>query len=236
MVALELDPEVRDVPEFVFKKLQAEPVGNDPVAQHASGLGPGLEEGHRVAALGKLGRTTQTGRSGAHHGDLLEPRCGLAQGFKADLPGMLDQESLDVADPDGPVCTLRPIQGDKTSAAFLFAEAVRRAQLAAGPAEDVVLLDGADGAGDVAEAQLADELGRPGVGRAALGAGRVMAEQAAVGLGDRLGQVQSFAHLLEMFCGVQGYPPHRATGFRYSKKWCGGICLRVMAVLQSHQG
>jgi hypothetical protein len=31
-----------------------------------------------------------------------------------------------------------------------------------------------------------------------------MAEQAAVGLGDRLGQVQSFAHLLEIVCGVQG--------------------------------
>ena len=207
-------PSVGDVPEFVFEKLQAEPVGNHPVAQDTSGLGPGLEEGHRIAGLGKLGGTTQTGRSGAYHGDLLEPCCGLAQGVEADLPGMLDQESLDFADLDGPVGTLRPVKGDKASAAFLFAEPMGRAQLAAGPAEDVVLLDGADGARDVAQAQLADELGRPGVGRAALGTWRVMAEQAAVGLGDRLGQVQSFAHLLEMFCGVQGYPPHRATGFR----------------------
>jgi hypothetical protein len=90
MVALELDPEVRDVPEFVFKKLQAEPVGNDPVAQHASGFGSGLEECHRVAAFGKLGCTTQTGRAGTHHGNRLDPRCGLAQGFESDLPGMLN--------------------------------------------------------------------------------------------------------------------------------------------------
>ncbi|HWR93025.1 MAG TPA: hypothetical protein VN300_11375 [Desulfobacterales bacterium] len=69
LAALELDAEIRDVLELPSQEIQAEAVGDHPVAQHAAGLGPGLENGDRVTLLGELGRAAQSGRAGAHHGD-----------------------------------------------------------------------------------------------------------------------------------------------------------------------
>jgi len=107
MAALEPDPERFNVLNLIPQKIQAEAVGDDPVAQHAAGLGPGLENGDRAAALGELGRAAQPGRSGAHDGDGLALRSMLLEGFETDLPGVLHQKALDLADRNRAVGALR---------------------------------------------------------------------------------------------------------------------------------
>ncbi len=119
--------------------------------------------------------------------------------LEADLPRVLDEEALDLPDGDGP--------HDARGAALLLAQARRRAQHAAGAAEHVVGLDRADGALDVAQAQLADEGAGVGLRRAPLRAGRVVAEQAAIRLGEGLDQAEALLHGLEPFGDAHPMPP-----------------------------
>ena len=112
---------------------------------------------------------------------------------------MFDQKPLDFTDLDGAVGALRTLLGCKTGAAGLFTEAVGRAEFAAGATEDIIGFDGAYGAGDILKSQFTNEFGRSRVGRAFFGAGRIVAEQAAISFGDGLRQIEALAHLPEVY-------------------------------------
>jgi len=142
------------------------------------------------ALAGQFRGAGQARRPGPDHGRPLRPGDGLLIGLEAQAPTVLDQEALDLADLDGPA--------DAGGAALLLAQPWGGAEHAAGPAQGVVLLYRADRPGDIAQPQLADERARVGLRRAAPGARCVVTQQAAVRLGQGLGEVESLAHLLEL--------------------------------------
>ena len=198
-VALELHAQVLQVLQLVFQEGLVEAVGGHPVADDAARLRALLEHRDLHALPRQLRGAGQPRRPGAHHGHLFGPRRGLLVGLEADLPAVLDQEALDLADLDGPA--------DARGAALLLAQPRGGAEHAAGAAQGIVLLDGADRPGDVAQAQLADERARVGFRRAALGARWVMAKQATVRLGQGLGEVEPLFHFPELVRVAHGEPP-----------------------------
>jgi hypothetical protein len=120
---------------------------------------------------------------------------------------MLDQESLNHSDLDGLIGAFRSILRFKHGTAFFFTQTVGRTQYAAGTTQDVVLFNGPDGTGDVFKSKFSYKFTRLGISRAPLRTGGIMAKQAAIRLGDGLGQSQSFAHFLEFICVTHYFPP-----------------------------
>jgi hypothetical protein len=113
--------------------------------------------------------------------------------------GMLHKKSLDLADGDG--------LADARCTALFFAQFSRGAQHAASPPENVIGFDGAHSSRHVAKPQLSDKGCRIGFRGAPFGTGRIMAEQAAVGLGNGLPQVKSLLHAAEIVGVAHRFPP-----------------------------
>jgi hypothetical protein len=90
--------------------------------------------------------------------------------------------------------------GFKHRTAFFFTQPMRRTENTAGATQDVILFDRPDGAGNIFESKFSDKFTRLGIGRAPLGAGGIMAEQASIGFGNCLGQSKPFAHFLKFIC------------------------------------
>jgi hypothetical protein len=110
---------------------------------------------------------------------------------------MFHQKALDSTDLNRPVSAFGSIQRFKHSAAFFFAKPRRRAKYAAGASHYIIFFNRSYGTGDIFKSQLADKFSRPGIGRTPLGAGGVVAKQAAVRFGNGLGQIKPFAHFLK---------------------------------------
>jgi hypothetical protein len=75
-----------------------------------------------------------------------------------------------------------------------------RTENTAGTAQNIVLFDGANGAGDVLKPKFSYKFSRPSISRASLRTGRIVAKQAAVGFGNCLGQPEPLAHMLKFIC------------------------------------
>ena len=176
------------------QKIEVAAVGDHPVAEDAAGLGPGLEHGDRKAGLGQLGRTTQPAGARSHHGDFFRPGLPFLDHLQVSLPGVLDQKALNLSDLDRWFHPVGPVIGTEAGAALFFTKPGRRAEHPAGAAEDVVGFDGPDRTGNIFQSEFADEGSRVGIGRASLGTGGIVAQQAAVGLGHRLGKVEPRFH------------------------------------------
>ncbi len=110
---------------------------------------------------------------------------------------MFNQKPLDFTDLDGPVSAVGSILRLKHGTALFLAESRRRTKNPAGASHDIVFFNGAYGTGYIFKAEFADKFSRFGIGRTPLGAGCVMAEQAAVRFGNGLGQIKPFAHFLK---------------------------------------
>jgi hypothetical protein len=107
---------------------------------------------------------------------------------------MFDQKSLDFTDLNGTLSPLGAILRFKHGTALLLAELRCRAKNPASASHDIVFFDRAYGARNIFKPQFADKFSRFGIGRTSLGAGRIMAKQAAIRLGNRLGQIKPPAH------------------------------------------
>jgi hypothetical protein len=108
---------------------------------------------------------------------------------------VLYQKPLDVTDLDRPA--------DTGGAAFLLAELGSGTENTAGTAENIVLLYRPDCPGDIPQAQLADERRRVGFRRAGFGTRSIVAKQAPIRLGDRVGKSDTRLHILKMFSVAQ---------------------------------
>jgi hypothetical protein len=82
----------------------------------------------------------------------------------------------------------------KHRTALLLAELRCRAKNPAGASHDIIFFYRAYGTGDIFKPQFADKFSRFRIGRTSLGAGRIMAKQAAIRLGNRLGQIKPPSH------------------------------------------
>ena len=181
----------------MLQEFHIEPVGHHAIAQHTAGLGSGLEDGYLIAVFRQFSGTAQSAGTGPHNGHFFRPHGGLFKDLYIAIPGMLNQKSLDSADGDGPVGTFGAILRFKHGTASFLAQPRRRTQNTASPTQYVVVLDRANCPGNIFKSQFADKLCRPGVGRTRIGAGGVVAQQAAISFSDGLGQIESLAHALK---------------------------------------
>ena len=178
-----------EIGKLVSEECRVEPVGGYAIADDTARFGSLLENRDRKPFPCQLGRAGKPGGSGPDDRNFRPGLRGCRKRLEADLPPVLDQGALDFPYFDGPA--------DAGGAALFFAEPRRRAEHAAGAAEDVVALDRADRPGDVVKAKLADEGAGVGLGGTALRAGGIQAEEASVSLGDCLGEVEALCHRLE---------------------------------------
>jgi hypothetical protein len=178
----------------MFKEVHIKSIRYNPVAQYSAGFRPRLKNGHLIAIFGQLGRTAQTARTGAHNRYFFGSGLRLCKYLEASFPGMFDQKSLDFTDPDGALSPLGAILRFKHRTALLLAELRCRTKNAAGASHDIVFFNRAYGARNIFKPQFADKFSRLGIGRTSLGAGRIMAKQAAIRLGNRLGQIEPLAY------------------------------------------
>jgi hypothetical protein len=107
---------------------------------------------------------------------------------------MFDQKSLDFTDLNGMISPLGAILRFKHGTALLLAELRCRAKNTAGASHDIVFFYRAYGACNIFKPEFTDKFSRFGVGRTSLGAGSIMAKQATIRLGNRLGQIKPPAH------------------------------------------
>ncbi len=100
-VGRELHPEVEDLRDLRVEDLLGEAVLGDAVAEHATRLGLGLQDLHRVALFGQVVRTGETTGTCADDGDALAVRrrgLGLERLRHAQI--QVGDEALDVVDAD----------------------------------------------------------------------------------------------------------------------------------------
>ena len=177
-VVLELDAQVLEAVDLALDDGLGQTELGDAVGQHAAAGEEGLEHRDVVAVLGKLAGAGDAGRAGAHHGDLLAVGR-LDLGLARKLAGIVAEEALELADCDG----LALLVEDAVALALVLL----RAHAAADGGEHALLVDDIEAPAEVALANLLDEVRDVDVDRAALHALRLLAVEAAVGLGDGVG-------------------------------------------------
>ncbi len=154
-------------------------VGGDAVFVEAAGLVAAVEDGDVVAVHGKAVGAGDSRGSRSHDGDPPAGRRGAAEGLRAGLHEPVRGVALQLADADGLVL-------GEVAHAGLLAKRLDGADAGAHAAEDVVGEDRLRRALRVVRHDLADEERDVDRGRARLGARRVEAEIAPVGLDEGL--------------------------------------------------
>jgi hypothetical protein len=117
---------------------------------------------------------------------------------------VFNQKPLNPTDLNRMIGTFGAVFGFEYRAALFLAQSVGRTQDTASAAQDVILFNCADGTGNVFKSKFSNKFSWLGISRAPLGAGGVMAKQAAIGFGNGLGQTEPFVHFLK-FIGTTHY-------------------------------
>ena len=174
-VVLKLDAHVLQAVNLALDDRLGQTELGDAVDQHAAAGEEGLEDGNVKAVTGELAGAGDAGRAGADDGDLLAVLGGhLGRGGEL---GAITQEALELADGHG--------LGLLTTDALALALVLLRADAAADGGKHGVLADGIESAAEVLRADLLDKAGNVDVDGAALNTERLLAVEAALGLGQR---------------------------------------------------
>ena len=174
-VVLKLDAHVLQAVDLALDDRLGQTELGDAVDQHAAAGEEGLEDGDVKAVTGELAGAGDAGRAGADDGDLLAVLGGhLGRGGEL---GAVTQEALELADGHG--------LGLLATDALALALVLLRADAAADGGKHGVLADGIESAAEVLRADLLDKAGDVDVDGAALNTERLLAVEAALGLGQR---------------------------------------------------
>ena len=174
-VVLKLDAHVLQAVNLALDDCLGQTELGDAVDQHAAAGKEGLKDGDVKAVAGELAGAGDAGRARADDGDLLAVLGGhLGRGGEL---GAVTQEALELADGHG--------LGLLTTDALALALVLLRADATADGGKHGVLADGIEGAAEVLRADLLDKAGDVDVDGAALNTERLLAVEAALGLGQR---------------------------------------------------
>ena len=174
-VVLKLDAHVLQAVDLALDDRLGQTELGDAVDQHAAAGEECLEDGDVKAVAGELAGAGDAGRAGADDGDLLAV-LGSHLGRGGEL-GAVAQEALELADGHG----LGLLATDAPALALVLL----RADAAADGGKHGVLADGIESAAEVLRADLLDKVGDVDVDGAALDTERLLAVEAALGLGQR---------------------------------------------------